>query len=549
MSKVIFTLALITLLAFVLRFYKVTEIPPSLNWDEVSIGYNAYSILKTGKDEWGKFLPVHFKSYGEYKLPGQVYLAVPGIAIFGLNELGVRITPVVYGTLTVLVMFFLGRIIFRSHLAGLISSFLLAISLWHIQLTRASFESSLATLFISVGMWFLVKGFKDARWLVVSMIPFALSVFTYNSARIFTPMFLVAILFIYWKKLIKFKKFIVPSLIIFVALLTPLTPYFFSGERSARYKLVSITDDPGLIPRINENRGRSTLPKPLPRLIHNKVTYISFYFARNYLAHFTPQFLFLSGAPHKQHHVQNMGELYLFQAPFLLIGLWGLFKFKHKFKGLLFSWVLLAFVPVSATGDSIPHALRTLIAAPFYQLVSAFGFLIGWNWLKKYGVKIKVFSAIFLAVVIIVSLRFYLNQYYNIYPDKYSRDWQYGYKQVVEYIKEHKDEYDLIVFTRHYGEPHMFTLFYSQYDPDKYQNDLNLVRFETYDWVRVLNFDKFYFPDLGDKGTQQKDILEKYKDKKILLIGKPGDFPYGGRSLLTVNFLDGSPAFLIVDNK
>ncbi|HCB23202.1 hypothetical protein A3H81_00400 [Candidatus Daviesbacteria bacterium RIFCSPLOWO2_02_FULL_38_18] len=549
MRKVFLALILIILLAFILRFYRITSIPPSLNWDEVSIGYNAYSVLNSGRDEWGQFLPVHFKSYGEYKLPGQVYLSVPGIALFGLNEFGVRITPVIYGTLTVLVMFFLGRNLFSSSLAGLASAFLLVISPWHIQLTRASFESSLATFFATAGIWFLIKGFRQQKWFVISMIPFALSVFTYNSARIFTPMFLVAMLFIYWKKLIKFKKFIVLSLIIFLALLTPLTPYFFSGERSARYKLVSITDDPGLIPRINENRGNSKLPYPLPRLINNKVTYLSFYFTRNYLSHFTPQFLFLSGAPHKQHHVQEMGELYLFQAPFLLIGLWGLFRYKHKFKGLLISWLLLAFVPVSATGDSIPHALRTLIAAPFYQLVSAFGFVIILEKIKKISFVFKISFATAFFVIVALSLIYYLNQYYNIYPYKYSKDWQYGNKQVVEYIKDHQDEYDLIVFTRHYGEPHMFTLFYLNYDPSKYQNDPNLVRFETNNWVRVLNFDKFYFPDLGDKGTQQKDILERYKDKKILLIGKPGDFPYGGRSLLKINFLDGSPAFEIVDNK
>src|SRR3990167_11189801 len=91
----------VVILAFFLRFYKVTEIPPSLNWDEVSIAYNAYSVLNSGRDEWNKFLPVHFKSYGEFKLPAQVYLSIPSIQIFGLNELGVRITPVVYGSLTV----------------------------------------------------------------------------------------------------------------------------------------------------------------------------------------------------------------------------------------------------------------------------------------------------------------------------------------------------------------------------------------------------------------------------------------------------------------
>ena len=145
MSKRIFAiLGLVLILAFFLRFNKVTEIPPALNWDEVSIAYNAYSILNTGKDEWGVFLPIHFKAYGEYKLPAQIYASIPGIAFFGLNELGVRITPVVYGTLTVLLMFFLGRAIFQSSLVGIFAATLLAISPWHIHLTRASFESSFA---------------------------------------------------------------------------------------------------------------------------------------------------------------------------------------------------------------------------------------------------------------------------------------------------------------------------------------------------------------------------------------------------------------------
>src|SRR3989344_4794424 len=112
--KVYAVLFLIVILSFFLRFYMVAEIPPALNWDEMSIGYNAYSILKSGKDEWGVSFPIHFKSYGEYKLPVQVYASIPGIYFLGLNELGVRITPVIYGTLTVLVIFFLGRILFES---------------------------------------------------------------------------------------------------------------------------------------------------------------------------------------------------------------------------------------------------------------------------------------------------------------------------------------------------------------------------------------------------------------------------------------------------
>jgi 4-amino-4-deoxy-L-arabinose transferase-like glycosyltransferase len=535
--------------SFGIRFYSVAENPPALNWDEVSIGYNAYSILKTGKDEWNQPFPVHFKSYGEYKLPAQIYLSIPGIYFFGLNELGVRITPVIYGALTVLIMFFLGKELFEDRIAGLVSAFLLGISPWHIQLTRASFESSLATMFVVLGIWFLIKGFKKQRWFIYSMIPFALSVFTYNSARIFTPLFLLVVLLIYRRHLARYKKAVIISITLFAVLLIPLVPYLLSGERSARYKLVSITDDPGLIPRINENRGNSKLPFPLPRVIHNKITYISFYFAQNYLSHFTPQFLFISGAPHKQHHVQNMGELYFFQAPFLVIGLINLFRSKNKYKGLLFAWLLLAIVPVSVTNDSIPHALRTLIAAPFYQLISGLGFVAFLKWLSRKPKYLKISTNVVLTILIGVSLNWYIYNYYQIYPVAYSKDWQYGYKQVVDYIGKHEKEYDQIVFTRHFGEPHMFTLFFLNYDPAKYQNNSNLVRFETYDWVRVLKFDKFYFPDLGDEGTRFVDIVKQNPGKKILFIGRSQDFPKTRQRLLSVNFLNGERAFDIVEVK
>lgn len=446
-------------------------------------------------------------------------------------------------------MFFLGRALFISRLAGLASAFLLAISPWHIQLTRASFESSLATLWVVLGVWFLVKGFKDQKWFIFAMVPFALSVFTYNTARIFTPLFLFFILLIYRKKLLRFKKSILFSLIVFIALLIPLAPYLLSGERSARYKLVSITDDPGLVQRINQNRGRAKLPAPLPRLIHNKVTYVALYFTGNYLSHFSPDFLFISGAPHKQHHVQNMGQLYLFQAPFLLLGLYALLKSKDNFKGILFAWVLLAIIPVSVTNDSIPHALRTLIVAPFYQLVSALGLVFSLRWFKKVAISIKALLGLAFFIVVALSIGYYLYNYYQVYPVKYSRDWQYGYQQAVDYIYKNKDKYDEIVFTRHYGEPHMFTLFYLNYDPTKYQQNENLIRYETHDWVWVLRFDKFYFPDLGDEGTKFQDIVKANPGKKLLFVGRKGDLPEDIARLFSVNFLNGENAFDIVEVK
>lgn len=549
-------LALIVALSLVLRIYKVTEIPPSLNWDEVSIGYNAYSILKTGHDEWGEFLPVHFKSYGEYKLPAQIYASIPAIFIFGLNDFSVRITPVIYGTLTVLILFFLARRIFNNPIIGLISALFLAISPWHLQLTRGSFESSFSAFWVVLGIWFFVKAFGsdnkkivDIKWLFLSMVPFALSIYTYNSARVFTPLFLTAIFVLFRKQLLIRWKAVVMMIVLFILMMVPLIQFTLSGEGSARYKLVSITDDPGLVPRINERRGASSLPQPLPTLVHNKVTYVGFYFVRNYISHFSPQFLFITGAPHKQHHVQNIGELYLFQAPFVLLGLFYLYKRKSTYRWVIIAWVLLTFIPVSATNDSIPHALRTLIANPAFQIIAAVGIYYSFQYMSKKDKKFYWGLVIALCVIAILSVIHYLIIYYGDYRYLYSRDWQYGNKEVVEYINDHYQEYDMVVYTRHYGEPHMFMLFYLNYDPEQFYNNSKLERFETYDWVRVLKFDKFFFPDLGDNGTRYQDIANTNPDKKILFIGKEGDFPSDIQRLKVVNFLNGETAFEVVEKR
>ncbi|KKP48308.1 MAG: hypothetical protein UR39_C0001G0103 [Candidatus Woesebacteria bacterium GW2011_GWA1_33_30] len=539
-------LILILALAFFLRFYKITSIPPSLNWDETSIAYNAYSILKTGRDEWGQFMPVHFKSFGEYKLPAQIYASIPGVAIFGLNEFGVRITPVVYGTLTIFLLYLLAQELYRKRYISLISAFLLAVSPWHIQLTRASFESSFSLFWFLLALLFLVKGLKEKKWIIVSMVPFVISVYTYNTARIFTPLFLFVFYLLNFNFFLKNLKYLAFSFLAFIFLTSPIIPFVLSGDASARYKLVSITNDKGLIPRIEERRNLSKLSPIFTKLIHNRYTYNTYYFSQNYLAHFSPSFLFLKGAGHHQHHVQGVGELYWFQAPFLLFGIFVLLKKKDLSLKILLPWLLLSFVPVSMTNDSIPNALRTLIAAPVYQIFTAVGIYEFIQKTKDQRLKTAIIATT--VALFIINFCIFATNLYTLYPIRYSRDWQYGNKQVVEYIKDHMDEYSLIVFTRHYGEPHIFTLFYLKYDPARFQNSYNLERFETFDWVRVLRFDRFYFPDLGDEGTKYQDVIKANKGKKILFIGKPGDFPPEAKILEKIYFLNGEPAFEITNN-
>lgn len=544
-------LVFIVILAFFLRFHKINKSPPSLNWDETAIAYNAYSILKTGKDEWGVPFPLNFKSFGEYKLPAQIYASIPGVAVFGLTELGVRITPVIYGTLTVLLLYFLANLLFKDKRIGLLSAFLLSVSPWHIQLTRASLESSFSVFWVVLGAILFIKGFEKKKYWIFSIIPFVISIYTYNAARVFVPLFIFVLFLIYRRELLKDLKIFLISFGLFIGCLIPIGLSFFSGEASARFKLVSIMDDPGFVQRVNKARGATNLPSPLPRLIHNKATHFAYVFTGNYLSHFTPSFLFIEGAGHKQHHVQGIGELYYFQAPFILIGLYFLFKKKKKWRFFITTWLLLVFIPVSITVDSIPNALRTILAVVPYSLLTAYGF---WKVIDIFKGK-KKGRLIYISIILIsLGLFFYQfinfqNNLYNTYPKLYSRDWQYGYKEAVNYVKDHYDEYDLIVFSRTYGEPHMFTLFFMNWDPINYQTNSNLNRFEAYDWVWVLGFDKFYFPNLSDEKTKYSDVIRENEYKKILFIGKPSDFPDSIKRLYTIDFLNGDRAFDIVEKR
>ena len=95
----------ILILAAILRIWQLGSLPPSLTPDEAALGYNAYSILKTGRDEYGKLLPVIFKSFGDYKPGFYIYTTVPFIAIFGLTEFAVRLPSAIAGVIAVWLMY------------------------------------------------------------------------------------------------------------------------------------------------------------------------------------------------------------------------------------------------------------------------------------------------------------------------------------------------------------------------------------------------------------------------------------------------------------
>jgi 4-amino-4-deoxy-L-arabinose transferase-like glycosyltransferase len=565
-------LILIILLASVLRFVIIADNPPSLNWDEVSHGYNAYSILKTGRDEWGEFLPIIFKAYGDYKLPVYIYLTSLSIGFFGLNAFAIRLPSVLAGIAMVLFTYLLTKRLFNKR-TGFVAALLVAVEPWSFFLSRGAFEANLALAFIVAGVYLFLKGLRATNYILPATILFGLSVWTYNSARVFVPILLIALVYLYRKDLLKVygqrKNIIHYSLFIILLFLVPMLFQLASSAGQARYGWVSILDQ-GAIAQINEARAASQLSPVLARLVHNKGVYFLQKFISNWYSHFSPEFLFFSGGSHYQFSLPDHGLIYLINSAFLLVGLLSLIKRKNRASWLVLAWLLLAPVPSSLTRGA-PHVLRAITVLPVPMIITAIGLTTVVSWLAEklpvFGPKTEKIALIVYLFILAAFTESYLTEYFTIYKKDYSWSWQYGYQEVVSYAREHYRDYDKIIVTKKYGEPHEFFLFYWPWDPKAYQEDENLIRFYQSNWYWVDRFDKFYFVnDWQIPHARDEDFVlesgenvecfafaEASADKqmsntKCLLVTSPENAPDGWNRLKTINFLDGKPAFEIYEN-
>jgi len=539
----------ILMLSFFLRIWQISQIPPSLNWDEVSHGYNAYSILKTGQDEWGVNFPKIFRAYGDYKLPVYIYLTALSEAIFGLNEFAVRFPSVLAGTLSVLFTFLLVRKLFGNGFLGILTALLVAVEPWGLFLSRIAVEANLASFLIIAGMYFLVLGAEKNCFLPVSTFFFGLSLYTYNSARIFVPLFLVCLIILHYSRAMGWARerrmAVLSGIFIFLVFFIPMVGELLSPEGQARYRWVSLLDE-GAINRINQERGSSSLSQPLSRLAHNKLTYSIMALERNYLSYLSPNFLFFEGGSHYQFNVPGIGLIYPMQLPFILLGLWVLIKRRDVVSKIGLSWLLLSPIAGSLTRDS-PHALRAITMLPIPQVLTALGLFEVWIWFEarksNYPAIIKRIGMGIYFLVLFIFLGKFWFIYATNYRTDYSWAWQYGYKEMVVFLKENYGGYNKIIITKKYGEPHEFLLFWWPWDPKSFREDPNLVRYFRTDWYWVDTFDKFIFVN----DWEIKENAKCLPDNKCALVTSPNNYPEGWKKIKTINFLDGKPAFEIYE--
>ncbi len=534
-SRLLF-LGVIVLLAFFLRIYKVTSIPPSLSWDEVSIGYNAYSILKTGYDEHHRFFPLDaFVAFGDYKPPLAIYATVPAVAIFGLNEFSVRLPSILAGTFAVLLTFFLVRELFKSFsfvsLLAYIASFLLAISPWHIQMSRAGFEANIAVALVILGVLLVLKSRENLKMLFVCWIPFVAAIYTFNSARYFVPLLAFALLIYCWRGFKAHTKKLVIGVFLSFILLLPILPHLLSPQARLRFTEVNIFSDLSIIETSNDRiayDGNSIVGK----IFHNRRVA----FVRSYLNHFfdhlEPGFLFIRGDGNPKFSIQDVGQLYLVELPFLVLGIFWMFLKDKKSATLLLFWLIAAILP-AATARETPHALRIENSLPIWQIFIAYGIVLSIK--SQISRKRKMAAICIILVFYLANFSYYIHNYYSHYAKEYSGEWQYGYREAIRFIQPIKDQYQTIVMTESIGRPYAYVLFYEKYHPEQFWKTVD-ASFDGAGFYNVYGFDTYRFV---------KDFTES--TTKTLYILRPSDVPNGARILQTIKLLNGDPILVIFD--
>lgn len=457
-SVKIFLLAILVF-GVVLRFWKLGENPSGLYVDEAAIGYNAYSFLKTGLDEYGKAWPVFLRLFGAFSSPLYTYLTVIPVFVFDLSVFSARFLSAVAGSIAVLIIYLILNEFDFKHKRSvtLLTTFLYAFSPWAIFLSRMGTEGHLGFLFTAVAVLALLKTIKRSSQVIVASIFLALATYTYQPLRLTSILIIIAFVGLVWVRDRKigniFRPVNIVALLIFVCSQIPQVLLFSSPAFT--FRAAGLVYTSGIIGWVRE-------------------------FLSQFFAYFSPKNLFILGDEDLQRSIPTLGVFYVWQVILYVIGLITLVKKSRDWK-VKFIWILMmifACVP-ALTRDPFSTVRSQGLLIPF-MVVFAFALDVlqtRIGSLKTY-IGVMVFS--------LASLVLLWRGYFVLLPFERAKIWNYGFSQLQSELANYSDQTIVIDQSRTipiYEE----MLFFGKFDPQTYQQSQSRAIVDNY--YSDLNFD------------------------------------------------------------
>lgn len=519
-------LLIIVISASILRINKLDQIPPSLNWDEVAAAYNAYSVAHFGVDEWNKPFPLTFQSFNDFKHPVHIYTTALLLRFAPPTDFSARLPTAIIGILAIILAFFLARELFKNNLIAVFSSLFLALSPYHIHYSRGVWEIIHALFYFMLGIMLFLVGVRKKNWiLILGFISFGVSLLTYHSAKVIVPLIIVLLVVLFWRELLEMKRMFLFSLLalsLFI-LLFIFDPNLLGLARAGQTKFDQSKIEDTYMYKQTKNSTLATIEIALGQ----------------YPKHFEYKYLFETGDQSPRNSVKTIGMFYKIELLFMLLGLIELIRRKSRASVILLVWILLSPLPSSLVMGA-PNSTRALFMMGSLNILSALGAYSIVSLVKfKY---LRWLAVTFIIIAMSWSLKPYLEAYYGEYAKKEAIEWQYGMKDIVEYLKT-SPEYHKVYMTDVRSQPYIFFLYYLGISPKELHKTITYTEDESKSHNLVRSFDRYQFGGW--------DEIESRPEPGVMYIVEPSK--YSGLRftndlfpVLVVEFPNGSPAFYMV---
>ena len=473
-NKYTIILIIFLLIGFVIRITGIEDYPNALNVDEASAGYDAYSILTTGHDRNGNFLPVYFVAWGSGQSVLLSYLMIPFIALFGLSTLSIRLPMAIISCISLVVFYLLLKEISNKKMA-LIGLAFFAICPWHILKSRWALDCNLFPDFILFFIYFLVKGLNSKKkiYYYLSFVIAALSAYTYGTSFFFLPLFIIPLLILLvYKKEITIKQSIISLFIVFIITL-PLILFVIINTFN--------------LPQIN-------LPFiTIPRLSANRYEQVTSLFSGNFLENSISNFinaikvLLLQYDELDWNALYGFGTTYVFSTFFCIIGLLASFIKKNKQTKIKYSYIFSICLIISI--------LLMFVCEPNINRLNVI--FIPIIYFTVLGIYLTVCSckkimSIFIIFIYLISFSAFIPTYFQQNWDNYFT-FENNLEEVVQYISTLNKE--KIYITNKIKEPYIYVLFYSKYPSQEF---FNTVEYDNPNvgLRQVKHFGNYYFGNI-----------------------------------------------------
>lgn len=499
MKKIFLIFLAIFFLAIFLRIYQFGDIPHGASADEADLGYNAYLLLYTGKDEHGRFMPYRFESFGDWKRPLYFYLTILPVALFGLNIVSVRLISLLAALSLIPLVFLITQKILPvrgpTKSSALIAALLISFSPWHFYFSRVALEATLSVALFSWSFYFLVLKANNLKYYYAGLIFFSLSLFSYYGALVTLPLWLICYLSINRKKRNPSNFFVLGQASVVVLVIILFLNLFFTGEKvKAQGTSIFHLTNEEKSERIYNHRTNF----PLSKIIHNQYVYYFKTFSQNYAQTFTAKFILTQGGSHPLFNLPGFGNFLLPEVMLAGLGIIWILKNPTKSRILLLALIFLAPIAGAITKDAV-HTDREVFLLPATQIIAG----IGTFWLLSQKKRLnQIIILAILTSVVFSALPFYL--YYFKQYRQTSDPFYKGYlKDLSLYIFEIRNDYEKIIITFPFESPYIYYAFYNRLEPTIFLSQIEHFPVDALGFRHVQRLEKLYFVE------NNKPILKK----------------------------------------